>query len=293
MTHPRHRRTGWVLWVTASLGVGAGVWAGSAPAQSSPERGATSIERPTFADAQRLFYNARYLAAASLTLTLRASDAADLASDELRTSALLFELKVLLEGPAAPDRDKKKALQACATCQELMTEFLADIRHGQNLAREILREHPGDPTALFFLGKLDLNYIWLQLGPLGRKTGWDEYWEARRSLDAVLKQEPRHVRAMVARAWIDYIVDTRMPWGTRWILGGGNKKRALAALAEAVRLDANFFDHAEAEFGLWNMLVRENKMTEATDVARRLARDFPENREVVGFLQARESRIPQ
>jgi len=62
---------------------------------------------------------------------------------------------------------------------------------------------------LFFLGKLDLNYVWLQLGPLRRKTGWDEYWEARRSLDAVLKANPRHVRARVARAWIDYIVDTR------------------------------------------------------------------------------------
>jgi hypothetical protein len=26
-----------------------------------------------------------------------------------------------------------------------------------------------------FFGKLDLNCVWLQLGPLGRKTGWDEY----------------------------------------------------------------------------------------------------------------------
>jgi hypothetical protein len=31
------------------------------------------------------------------------------------------------------------------------------------------------------------------------------------------------LRARVARAWIDYIVDTRMPLGTRWLLGGGNK----------------------------------------------------------------------
>ena len=68
---------------------------------------------------------------------------------------------------------------------------------------------------------------------LGKKTGWDEYWEARKSLDAVLKANPKHVRARVARGWIDYIVDTRMPWGTRWVLGGGNKKKGLTTLREA------------------------------------------------------------
>ncbi|HXW06452.1 MAG TPA: hypothetical protein VD833_14545 [Vicinamibacterales bacterium] len=38
---------------------------------------------------------------------------------------------------------------------------------------------------MFFLGKVDLNDVWLQSGTLGRKPGWDEYWEARRSLDQV------------------------------------------------------------------------------------------------------------
>ncbi len=52
-------------------------------------------------------------------------------------------------------------------------------------------------------------------GRSAEKTGWDEYWEARRSLDFVVRRQPQHVRALVARAWIDYIVDTRMPWGTR------------------------------------------------------------------------------
>ncbi len=56
-------------------------------------------------------------------------------------------------------------------CPELMTEFLAEIRRGQDLARAALRATPDDHAALFFLGKMDLNYVWLQLGLLGRKTG--------------------------------------------------------------------------------------------------------------------------
>ena len=56
------------------------------------------------------------------------------------------------------------------------------------------------------------------------RAGWILYQlgrhaDARRSLDAVIKDHPRNVRALVARAWIDYIVDTKMPWGTRWLLG--------------------------------------------------------------------------
>jgi hypothetical protein len=249
--------------------------------RSSTQRAA--LERPTLVDAQRLFYNARYEAAAALALALRVADGHDLASDELRSSALLFQVKALLEGPAG----KERALKDCATCPDLIAEFLADVRHGQILARTTLRSTPGDEGVLFFLGKLDLNYVWLQLGPLRRKTGWDEYWEARRSLDAVLAHNPRHVRARVARAWIDYIVDTKMPWGTRWLLGGGNRKHALTEMREAAQMESDFFSHAEAEFALWNMEVRERDMSQATAVARRLSPDFPDNRELAAFLDAR------
>ncbi len=255
------------------------------PFQSSTERSA--LDRPTLSDAQKLFYNARYEAAAALALALRVSDTQDLPNDELRSSALLFQLKALLEG--RPDKDK--ALKNCATCPQLIAEFLADIRHGQALARTTLRSTPGDDAALFYLGKLDLNYVWLQLGPLRRKTGWDEYWEARRSLDSVLAHNPRHVRARVARAWIDYIVDTKMPWGTRWLLGGGNRKQALIDIREAAQMESDFFSHAEAEFALWDMAVRERDMAHATDVARRLAHDFQDNRELAAFLEAREASL--
>jgi len=269
------------LVVAVCIGAIASPRAGG-PAQSAPEH----AERPhqALTDAQRLFYNARYEAAGTLALGLRVPDVDDLANDELRSSALLFQLKALLE--PGLDKDTDRALKNCATCPDLIAAFLADVRHGQHLARTILQSTAGDESALFFLGKLDLNYVWLQLGPLHRKTGWDEYWEARRSLDAALKQNPRHVRARVARAWIDYIVDTKMPWGGRWLLGGGNRKQALSDIRDAARWESDFFSHVEAEFALWDMEVRERHLASAIDVARRLALDFPENPELAAFLEA-------
>lgn len=244
-------------------------------------------EAPALTDAYRLFYNAHYEAAAALADSLRASAPQTLENDEVRTSALLFQLRGLLNGQDARDGDKNEALKRCIACAGVLASFMTDLHHGQTLARAALKAKPNDQEALFFLGKLDLNYVWLELGLLGHKTGWDEYWEARKSLDAVLKLNPKHVRARVARGWIDYIVNTRMPWGTRWILGGGNKKRGIAAVRDAAKMDADFFTRAEADFALWDMTVRERDFATATQLAERLARDFPDNREVVRFLSAR------
>ena len=249
----------------------------SAAAGQQPEAPA----RETLADAQTAFYNARYEEASALTMVLLATGSEELAVYELRTSALLFQLKNAMDG--APD--KEKAFKQCSSCQALMNAFMENTDRGRSLARARLKEEPADESAMFFLGKLDLNYIWLQLGTLGRRTGWDEYWEARRSLDAVLKRNPNHVRARVARAWIDYIVDTRMPWGTGWMLGGGNKKKALAAVRDAASAESEFFVQAEAEFALWDLHVRERKIKEAIPIARELAQDFPGNRELARFLE--------
>jgi hypothetical protein len=242
----------------------------------------------TLDEAQRHFYNARYPAAVEITLALQALPPerrpSELAIIELRTSALHFQVRRAL-GSAA---DKDKALKACTACEPLMKSFFADIARGQALARTRLKTDPVDEETLFYLGKIDLNYVWLQLGTLGRRTGWDQYWEARKSLDTVLKRNPQHVRARVARAWIDYIVDTRMPRGTKWLLGGGNRKRALAAVREAAAAPTDFFTHAEAEFALWDMLVREKARDQAAVVARRLALDFPDNAEVTSFLMAHQ-----
>lgn len=274
-----------------------GIFTPVAAPRAQTDRPGALPERPQLAEARRLFYNARYEAAAALALESRSGDTPDLAtlaSHELRSSAILFQLKALLEGPngrdeSGKDADKKAKLTACATCPALIEAFFDDVRRGQTLARAMLEINPTDDATLFYLGKLDLNYVWLQLGPLGKRTGWDEFWEARRSLDAVIKHQPAHVRAVVARAWIDYIVDTKMPWGTAWMLGGGNKKRALTAVRAASEIESDVFSHAEAEFALWNMLVRERKVKDATVVARRLAVGFPENPEVAAYLQARSS----
>ena len=134
---------------------------------------------PTITDAYRLFYNAHYEEAAALALSLRAAGTQDLENDEVRTSALLFQLRGLLNGQDASDNDnrseKGEVLKSCgARCAGVMDAFNADLHHGQAVARERLKTSPDDEEALFFLGKLDLNYVWLELGLLGHKTGWDE-----------------------------------------------------------------------------------------------------------------------
>ena len=263
-------------------------WADTPQAQT-PQ---ASAPAQTITDAYRLFYNARYEEAAAIAMSLRASGTQDLENDEVRTSALIFQLRGLLNGQDARDKDndnKSEVLKRCAKCPEVMASFMTDLHHGQELARSRLKAKPNDEEALFFLGKLDLNFVWLELGLLGHKTGWDEYWEARKSLDAVLKQNPKHVRARIARGWIDYIVNTRMPWGTRWVLGGGNKKRGMAAVREATIMEADQYTRAEAEFALWDMNVREKNFEVATGVAEKLARDFPENQEVAKFLATRRA----
>jgi hypothetical protein len=262
----------WVLAV-------AGVWAGD----GQPGVGASP---PTPLDlANDAFYNGRYEDAAARALDRRLDAPDDLAAYELRTSALLFQLKRLL----GDDKKKRQELGTCGTCQDLLVAFQRDTAAAQALARARLQADASDAATLFFLGKIDLNHVWLHLGPLGRRTGWREYHEARDSLEAVLAGDPDHVRARVARAWIDYIVDTRMPWGTKWLFGGGSRTRALVAVREAAGADGDFYARAEARFALWEMLIREQDFEAATSVARSLAMDFPENGELTKFIEARGS----
>ena len=238
-------------------------------------------------EAQRLFYNGRYAEADALTLQLCTADLASLAGCELRSSTLLFQIKRVI----GSKRDKGAALKQCSECAEWVGAFQDVTRSAQRVARARLEVAPQDHETRFFLGKIDLNYVWLQLGVLGHKTGWAEYWEARRSLDAVLKQAPGHIRARVARAWIDYIVDTEMPRGTRWLLGGGNRKRGVQTVRDVMVLDAEPFVRAEAGFALWDMEQRERNMPAAVETAHTLTRMFPDNEELQKFLAAQQSRV--
>jgi len=231
--------------------------------------------------AQMMFYNGRYAEAATAAAELCKAAVEALPACELKSAAIHFQIRRAIGDVP----DKGKAFTQCGGCSAWFTTFVAEIRQAQGVARAQLKTNPGDDEALFFLGKMDLNYVWLQLGTLGRKTGLEEYREARRSLDAVLKRNPRHVRAKVARAWIDYIVDTKMPFGTKWVLGGGNKKRGLQAAREAAGAEADLFIRAEAVFALWELQVREKDITGAVATARRLAIDFPDNPEVRKFLE--------
>jgi hypothetical protein len=208
-----------------------------------------------------------------------------LAACELRTAAVLFQIRAALGQQA----DKGNAWKQCGVCPELLSAFKATLARGQTLARATLREQPADDETLFLLGKLDLNYVWLQLGTLGHKTGWDEYWEGRRALDTVLARQPAHVRARVARGWIDYIVATKMPRGARWLLGGGSKKRGLLAIREAAGTEADFFTRTEARFALWDTQVREHDALGALATASILIRDFPENQELRRFIETHRS----
>ena len=265
-------------WCARSLGLAVG---GAIAMTAIPGSVTGEVVAPLPLEAaQTMFYNGRYADAEAATRDLCTAAVIALPACEVRTSALLFQLRRAIgESP-----DKDKAFTQCEECPALLSIFVAETRRSQAIARAYLKANPADEETLFLLGKLDLNYVWLQLGTLGRKTGWDEYWEARHSLDQVLKLDPGHVRAKIARAWIDYIVDTKMPRGTRWLLGGGSKKRGLKAVREAAMTDGDFFVRAEAGFALWDMQVRERNIAGALETARRLAADFPDNVDVRKFL---------
>ena len=271
-----------VVLIVIVLGLQAGN--PQATEQSSTREAADgAAHSATLEQAQRFFYNGDYSSSAAVTDVLCTARPDDLEACELRTGSLHFQIKKALGETGA--RDKTTAWKQCAACPTLMSAFLAGTVRGQTFARARLTADPDDEDALFFLGKVDLNYVWLQSGTLGRKTGWDEYWEARRSLDRVLQMNPEHVRARVARAWVDYIVGSTVPRGVRWLLGGGNKKRGLLAVREvAERGGGQFFDQVEAMFALWDMQVREREVAGAVATARTLVRDFPENRELRKFL---------
>ncbi|MBI3047387.1 MAG: hypothetical protein HYY76_03660 [Acidobacteria bacterium] len=98
------------------------------------------------------------------------------------------------------------------------------------------------------------------------------------------------MRARVARGLIDYIVDTRVPRGVRWLLGGGNRKRGLQVVRDATLAEAPPYVQAEAMFALWDLQVRERHLADAVVTARTLARDFPANRELAKFLSAHDLR---
>ncbi len=267
-----------VLVCAVLCGAGGHVaWAAQAPDASAPA---------SLAAAEHLYFNGEYVAAAAMALALRTADPTNLGAYELGTSAIHFQIKRLM----GDGKDRVKALKACTPCPALLASFAEETTRGVAAARAHLVEAPQDLEATFLLGKLNLNHVWLQIGTLGRRTAWSEYREARRLVETVLKREPGHVRARVAHAWIEYIVDTRVPFLFKWAMGGGDKKKSLAEMRKAAEAEAPFMVRTEARFALWEMLNRDKRVAEAAVPARALLVDFPGNLEVAAFLQKHDRR---
>jgi len=252
------------------------------PPQSVPAPG-TPLDA-----AQHLFYSGKYVEAIAATAPLRAVPASALAAYELRTSALHFRIKRLL----GTGKDKEAAFKQCQSCPDLLKEFMADVTAGRVLAREGLKSAPRDEALLYLLAKLDLNEVWLNNSTLGRRKGFGLYKDARRGIDNVLAINPDNLRARVAHAWIDYAVDTRVPFGFKWILGGGDRKRALKNMRAAAAMKGEHFAEAEASFGLWEMLVAEKMTPDALVVARELIQTFPDNEELQRFVASGGAKKP-
>ena len=240
------------------------------------------LDAATLDEAQRLFYTALFAESAAAAHELTEADPGNLAAWEVRTSALHFQLRRMV-GDA---KDKKAAFTRCAECPKVLATFLDDVNRGRAAARARLAKDAQDDEARFFLGKMNLSYLWLQLATLDRKTGWKEFHEAKDLLEAILAKNPTHVRARVARAWIDYIVGTRVPWGTRWLMGGGNRRRGLKMVREAAATPADHYTEVEAQFALQEMLTREGMRDEAVAVARQLLAQFPQNKDLIKFVEA-------
>ena len=238
---------------------------------------------PELATAQHLFFSGKYPDAIALAAPLRSVEGVNLAAYELRSSALHFQIKRLL-GSAG---NKEQAFKRCASCQDLLKLFMADVTAGRALAKERLKKSPRDGTTLYLLAKLDLNEVWLNNSTLGRRKGFGLYKDARREIESVLAINPDHLRARVAQAWIDYAVDTRVPFGFKWMFGGGDRHRALKRMREAAAMKGDEFAMAEASFGLWEMLVSERMKDEALVVAQKLAKSFPDNEELQRFIRTK------
>src|SRR5262245_34984689 len=190
---------------------------------AGPPGEAEAESLPTLETAQRLFHTSKFPAAADQALQLITLAPSDLAAFELRTSALHFQIR----RASGTGKDRKAAMAACSACPPLLETFFAEFKRGRAAARQRVAEAPDDEQAMYYLAKMNTTYLFLQLSTVGRRTGWDEFWEAKRLLDTVLEKNPDHLRAQAARAWMDYIVGTRVPWGTRWVMGGGSRDRGL------------------------------------------------------------------
>jgi hypothetical protein len=127
-------------------------------------------------------------------------------------------------------------------------------------------------------------------GRSAEKTGWDEYWEARRSLDLVVRRQPQHVRALVARAWIDYIVRHQDAVGHAVGARRGHQEASARDRAGSREPPVRFLHARRGEVRAVGHASAGTQPEAVAEAGRELADDFPDNREVAAFLETREAR---
>ena len=98
---------------------------------------ATGLQAPaSLAEGRQLFYNAQYREAAEMSLEfLPSSPDEELARDELRSSALLFQLRRLLEPANRQKGGTAMSFDRCVACADLVTAFMTSTAHGQQSRR--------------------------------------------------------------------------------------------------------------------------------------------------------------
>jgi len=82
-------------------------------------------------EARRLFYNAQYRASAEIALEfVPSSPDEEIIRDELRATALLFQVRRLIEPLQRAKAGKGKAIERCAPCGDLIAAFMTSTVHG-------------------------------------------------------------------------------------------------------------------------------------------------------------------
>ena len=200
----------------------------------------------------------------------------NLATRELRTSALLFQVRRAI-GSA---KDKDKALKQCAACGALMDAFQVETARGLDLARARLKTHPGDDEALFFLGQIQPESRVAAPRDAGAQDRMGSS-TGKRGRASTRSSHALHITlAHGSHAHGSTTSSTRgCRAGRAGCSAAATRSARCSRFAKRPAPTRTFFVHAEAAFALWDLHVREKDLVEATRLARDLARDFPENLE--------------
>ena len=137
---------------------------------------------------------------------------------------------------------------------------------------------------MYYLAKIDLNYLWMQFSTLGHRTGWDEYWEAKRP-DRGRAHEATHPPPGTGGPGVDGL-HRGHAGALGHTVGDGRREPGPRAQdpAQCRSRAGDFYAKVEADFALWEMLAREGKRDEALPIAQGLLVKFPENEDLSKFV---------